>query len=107
MATKRQKKKAYNTAKKVAKNNPTLFIVIAILVVIALVGVGVYIYLNKDKLFNKENKNVPLTVNGEVQIYSIEMHDEYGDSLFIKYKDYDILIDSGNYGYAEKMWDRF
>ena len=101
MATKRQKKKAYNTAKKVAKNNPTLFIVIAILVVIALVGVGVYIYLNKDKLFNKENKNVPLTVNGEVQIYSIEMHDEYGDSLFIKYKDYDILIDSGNYGDAE------
>ena len=109
MATKRQKKKAYNTAKKVAKKNPTLFIVIAILVVIALVGVGVYLYFSEksntgQKNDNKDdNKNtiVPLSVDGEVQIYSIEMHDQYGDSLFIKYKDYDILIDSGNYGDGE------
>lgn len=96
MATKRQKKKAYNTAKKVAKNNPTLFIVIAILVVIALVGVGVYLYFSGA--FGNNKKKNAFIVNGDVQIYSIEMHDKYGDSLFVKYGDYDILIDAGDRG---------
>lgn len=110
MATKRQKKKAYNTAKKVAKNNPTLFIVIVVVVLLALLGLFAYLYASGklDDIFGKDKNNnentntvVPLSVNGDVQIYSIEMHDEYGDSLFIKYKDFDVLIDSGNYGDGE------
>ena len=112
MATKRQKKKAYNTAKKVAKKNPNLFIALILIVILIAGGVFAYLYFsgNLNKFLNKDNntnnntntnQNVPLSVNGEVQIYSIEMHDEYGDALFIKYKDYDVLIDSGNYGDAE------
>lgn len=108
MATKRQKKKAYNAAKKVAKNNPTLFIVIVVVVLLAIIGLFLFLYLTGrlDGLFGKnkdDNRNtiVPLSVDGEVQIYSIEMRDQYGDAIFIKYKDYDVLIDSGNYGDAE------
>lgn len=110
MATKRQKKKAYNTAKKVAKNNPTLFtlfiiiILIILIILLAICGVFAYLYfsgkLNINKKDDNKNNVVPLSVNGEVQIYSIEMRDEYGDAIFIKYKDYDVLIDSGNYGDA-------
>ena len=104
MATKRQKKKAAKVAKKVAKKY-LIIIVILLLIVIGLAIGGFILYKNGyfDKWLNKneEQNNTPLTVNGEVQIYSIEMHDEYGDSLFIKYKDYDVLIDSGNYGDAE------
>ena len=29
------------------------------------------------------------------------MHDKYGDSLFVKYGDYDILIDAGDRGYGQ------
>ncbi len=94
MATKRQKKKAYNTAKKVAKNNPTLFIVIVVVVLLAIIGIFLFLYLT-GRLGNNKKKNKFIT-NGDVQIYSIEMHDKYGDSLFIKYKDYDILIDAGD-----------
>ena len=109
MATKRQKKQAVKAAKKVAKKSPILFIVLALLVV-GLVVAGFILYKNGyfDKWFSKNQNNneaTPLTVNGEVQIYSIEMHDEYGDSLFIKYKDYDVLIDSGNYGDAQYVRD--
>ena len=42
----------------------------------------------------------PDTYN-ELNIYSIEMHDKYGDSLFITYGDYDILIDAGDDGDGE------
>lgn len=109
MATKRQKKKAYNTAKKVAKNNPTLFIIIVLIVLLVVGGIFAYLYfsgkLNNNNDNNKKNNSVPISVNGEVQIYSIEMRDEYGDALFIKYKDYDILIDSGNYGDAQYVRD--
>ena len=113
MATKRQKKKAYNTAKKVAKKNPGLVIAIVIILLLIIGGGFAYLYfsgnlnkfLNKSDNNTKTNQNVPLTVNGDVQIYSIEMRDEYGDALFIKYKDYDVLIDSGNYGDAEFVRD--
>lgn len=100
MATKRQKKKAYNTAKKVAKNNPTLFIVIIIVVLLAIVGLFAFLYFTGklDGILGKNKKKNEFIVNGDVQIYSIEMHDKYGDSLFIKYGDYDVLIDSGRYG---------
>lgn len=110
MATKRQKKKAYNTTKKIAKKYPILIIVI--LVILIALGVTAFIlYTNGyfDKWFNKnsnnENKDVPVEVNGNVQIYSIEMHDKYGDSLFIKYGDYDILIDAGDRGDGEFVRD--
>ncbi len=103
MATKRQKKKAYNTAKKVAKNNPTLFIVIAIIVILLLVGAGVYIYLNKDKLFNKENKNESVEIDKvlyeDFQIHFLELgNNNSGDSVYVKAGDNDILIDAGSRG---------
>lgn len=41
----------------------------------------------------------------ELHIYSIEMHDKYGDSLFITYGDYDILIDAGDDGDGEFVND--
>ena len=101
MATKRQKKKAYNTTKKIAKKYPILIVIVLVI----LIGLGVtalILYNNGyfDKWLNKEpqKQETPLSVNGEVQIYSIEMHDKYGDSLFIKYNDYDILIDAGDQG---------
>ncbi len=110
MATKRQKKKAYNTTKKIAKKYPIIFIVI--LIIIIALGVTAFILYNNgyfDKWFNKNTNNsnneVPIEVNGDVQIYSIEMHDEYGDSLFIKYGDYDILIDAGDRGDGEFVRD--
>ena len=77
MATKRQKQKAYKVAKKTAKKYPILFLFIVIILIG--IGVGVFILYNNgyfDKWFNKgedEKKIVPLSVNGEVQLYSIEM----------------------------------
>ena len=108
MATKRQKKKAYNTTKKIAKKYPILIVIVLVI----LIGLGVtalILYNNGyfDKWLNKEpqKQETPLSVNGEVQIYSIEMHDKYGDSLFIKYNDYDILIDAGDQGDGEFVRD--
>lgn len=46
---------------------------------------------------NKKPEDV-IVENGDLQIYAIEMHDQYGDALFVKYGDVDMLIDSGNYG---------
>lgn len=138
MATKRQKKKAVNTAKKVAKKNPTLAIVF--LVILLLIGgafAALYFTGTLDKWLHPEkaaptqttepsgsigtgenggaNGNVtpsqgssstqPIEVNGDVQIYSIEMRDKYGDSIFIKYGDYDILIDAGDDGDGEFVRD--
>ncbi len=112
MATKRQKKQAYRAAKKVAKKNPTLFIIL-VLIILVIAGVFAFLYFTGklDGILNKNNNsngsntqnptNTPLSVNGDVQIYSIEMRDKYGDSLFIKYGDYDILIDAGDRGDGE------
>ena len=108
MATKRQKKQAVRTAKKVAKKSPILFIILILLIVGLAVG-GFILYKNGyfDKWFSKnenqnsEVKDTPITVNGDIQIYSIEMRDKYGDSLFIKYGDYDVLIDAGDAGDGE------
>ncbi|MBQ6783643.1 MAG: MBL fold metallo-hydrolase [Acholeplasmatales bacterium] len=108
MATKRQKKQAVRTAKKVAKKSPILFIILVLLIVGLAVG-GFILYKNGyfDKWFSKnenqnsEVKDTPITVNGDIQIYSIEMRDKYGDSLFIKYGDYDVLIDAGDAGDGE------
>lgn len=104
MATKRQKKKAYNTTKKIAKKYPILIVVV--LVILIGLGVTAFILYNNgyfDKWLNKDKRSedAPISVNGEVQIYSIEMRDKYGDSLFIKYNDYDILIDAGDRGDGE------
>ena len=113
MATKKQKKKAINTAKKVAKKNPTIAIIILV-ILLAAAGVVAYLYFSGkfDEWFKKnnggntptqtsQNTQAPITINGDVQIYSIEMRDKYGDSIFIKYGDYDILIDAGDDGDGE------
>lgn len=102
MATKRQKKKAYNTVKKVAKNNPTLFIVIAILVVIALVGVGVYLYFS-GAFGNNKKKNESVEIDKvlyeDFQIHFLELgNNNSGDSVYVKAGDNDILIDAGSRG---------
>ncbi len=118
MATKRQKKQAYRAAKKVAKKNPGLVLAI-VLILILLIGVGIaYLYFSGalNKYISKggtttttspttTTAETPLSVNGDVQIYSIEMRDKYGDSIFIKYNDYDILIDAGDTGDGEFVRD--
>ena len=104
MATKRQKKKAYNTAKKVAKNNPTLFIVIAILVVIALIGVGVYLYFSgafkkNNDTNNNESVEIDKVLYEDFQIHFLELgNNNSGDSVYVKAGDNDILIDAGSRG---------
>ena len=110
-------KQVYKAAKKVAKKNPTLFIILVIFILLIGVGIGVGYYLYSNGYFGKPQNNggtttttpekpvTPVSVNGDVQIYSIEMRDKYGDSLFIKYKDYDILIDAGDKGDGEYVRD--
>ena len=112
MATKRQKKKALNQAKKTAKKYPIL-VVIVLLILIALGITAFILYKNGyfDKWFkktdtgNQQESNGSLVGDGDVQIYSIEMRDKYGDSIFIKYGDYDILIDAGDDGDGEFVRD--
>ncbi len=115
MASKRQKKKAIKTTKKVAKKYPILVIFI-LLVIIALVVVGIILYKNGtfDKWF-KKNAEPTQTETHEVhraedgysenviydnfQIHFMELGNEFaGDSTYIKAGDVDILIDAGSRG---------
>ena len=114
MATKRQKKKAYNTTKKIAKKYPIIFIVI--LIIIIALGVTAFILYNNgyfDKWFNKNSNNnnqsneIVYNEDGyneniiydNFQIHFMELNNEYaGDSTYIKAGDVDILIDAGSRG---------
>lgn len=106
MATKRQKKQAVKQIKKASKSHP-LLILFLLLIIAGLVVAGILLYRNGyfDKWFKKDNEPQTQTEgfvgDGDVQIYSIEMRDKYGDSLFIKYGDYEILIDAGDDGDGE------
>ncbi len=47
-----------------------------------------------------------LSINDEeLHVYVLEMHDKYGDSLYIKKGDFDMLIDSGDAGDGEYVRD--
>lgn len=109
MATKRQKKKAYNTAKKVAKKNPTLFIVL--ILVVLLIGGGIFAYLiisgkiNFNKTNDNNNNNTKESINvdnikyKDFQIHFMELgNNNSGDSVYIKAGENDILIDAGSRG---------
>ncbi len=112
MATKRQKKKALNKAKKTAKKYPIL-VVIVLLILIALGITAFILYKNGyfDKWFNKD-QNKPAEsgevkedgyteniIYGNFQIHFMELGNEYaGDSTYIKAGDVDILIDAGSRG---------
>lgn len=122
MATKRQKKQAYRAAKKVAKKNPTLFIIL-VLIILVIAGVFAFLYftgkldgiLNKNNTSNGSNtSNQQENINtGEKQedgivenieykdfsIHFMELGNEFaGDSVYIKAGDVDILIDAGSRG---------
>ena len=119
MATQRQKRKAINKAKKVAKKNPTILIII-ILILLVIAGIFAYLYFSGklDSWFKKNdngNSNqasqTQESQSGEVkedgvvenivyenfQIHFLELGNEYaGDSTYIKVGDVDILIDAGS-----------
>ena len=120
MATKRQKRKAYNTAKKVAKKNPTLVIVLILLIILIVGGAFAYLYFsgNLNKILNKgtnDNTTTSITttttnnpiqtedgineniIYDNLQIHFLELGNEYaGDSVYIKAGEKDILIDAGS-----------
>ncbi len=121
MATKRQKKQAVRTAKKVAKKSPILFIILVLLIVGLAVG-GFILYKNGyfDKWFSKDQNNTSdvsgnNTNNGtghvhedgvvedivydNFEIHFLELGNKYtGDSVYIKAGNNDILIDAGSRG---------
>ena len=112
MATKRQKKKAYNTTKKIAKKYPILIIVV--LVILIGLGVTAFVLYNNgyfDKWLNKSNNSQNdnshavehedgITENiiyDNFQIHFLELgNDKAGDSVYIKAGNNDILIDAGS-----------
>lgn len=131
MATKNQKKRAVKKVAKQANKNPKIFLVL-VLIVLIIGGTFAILYFTGtlDNIINKINgvkdaestETTPqstaqptssqstgtgqvFTGDGDVQIYSIEMRDKYGDSLFIKYGDYDVLIDAGDAGDGEFVRD--
>jgi len=115
MATKRQKKKAYNTAKKVAKKNPGLVIAIVIILLLIIGGGFAYLYFsgNLNKFLNKSDNNTTTTntnnsvraedgiieniIYDKFQVHFLELGNKSaGDSIYIKAGDTDILIDAGS-----------
>lgn len=127
MATKKQKKRAINTAKKVAKKKPLLVVFLLLLVIGA--GVAVIVLFNMgvfDKFIKKSDaqptgtsgtQQVEPSASGEIkkheaedgfsenivynnlQIHFMELGNKYtGDSTYIKAGDTDILIDAGSRG---------
>ena len=108
-----------SSRRKSSKKNKSVIVKLPLWAVVSLVIVGVvvfavwYIFIyEKDtkeeytsSIVETSSEETPISVNGEVQIYSIEMRDKYGDSLFIKYKDFDILIDTGDAGDGEFVRD--
>ena len=118
MASKRQKKKAFKTTKKVAKKYP-IIVIFVLLVIIALVVVGIILYKNGyfDKWFKKASEPTQTTqtethevhkaddgyseniIYNNFQIHFMELGNKYtGDSTYIKAGDVDILIDAGSRG---------
>ena len=105
MAKKSTKKKVVKAAKKVAKKNPALFVIILILVVA--LGIGGYFLYTKVIAPNQNNtseninsgksKSVYVGDAGAIDINFLELGNKYtGDSTFIKAGDVDILIDAGS-----------
>ena len=110
MATKRQKKKAYNTTKKIAKKYPILIVVV--LVILIGLGVTAFVLYNNgyfDKWFSKnDNQNSGEVTHSEdgyneniiyddFQVHFMELgNDKAGDSIYIKAGENDILIDAGS-----------
>ena len=117
MAKKSTNKKVMKAAKKVAKKNPAIFIIIVILVVALGIG-GYFVYSryiapqNQNNISESINKseNDSLSSNpsskttskyvgdaGAIDINFLELGNKYtGDSTFIKAGDVDILIDAGS-----------
>ncbi|MDE5715735.1 MAG: MBL fold metallo-hydrolase, partial [Anaeroplasmataceae bacterium] len=60
------------------------------------VTLKVRFYTTNYSLTKIYNVKVLKAENQDLMIYSIEMHQQYGDSTFIKYGDFDILIDAGD-----------
>ena len=105
MASKKStNKKVIKAAKKVAKKNPTLFVVLVILVIV--LGVGgffAYKYLiepNMSTRGSEPTSSQRSIYEGEttaMDINFLELGNKYtGDSTFIKAGDVDILIDAGS-----------
>ena len=111
MAKKKTTKKVIKTAKKVAKKNPALFIVLLILV--AALGVGGYFVYTKviapNNQQDQETKSqevssskapstsVYVPDSEAIDINFLELGNKYtGDSTFIKAGNMDILIDAGS-----------
>ena len=98
MAKKSTSKKVVKAAKKVAKKNPAVFVIIVILVIA--LGVGGYFLYTRVIAPNQNNtsqKSKYVGDAGAIDINFLELGNKYtGDSTFIKAGDVDILIDAGS-----------
>ena len=96
MASKKTTKKVVKIAKKMAKKNPGVFVLILILVIA--LGIGGYFLYTKVIAPNQENKTSQYVGDaGAIDINFLELGNKYtGDSTFIKAGDVDILIDAGS-----------
>ena len=101
MANKKTTKKVVKTAKKMAKKNPAVFVVVLILVAALAIG-GYFLYTKVIAPKLEENaetskKSVYVGDAGSIDINFLELGNKYtGDSTFIKAGDVDILIDAGS-----------
>ena len=99
MANKKTTKKVVKTAKKMAKKNPAVFVIILILVIA--LGIGGYFVYTRYIAPQKENETSQKSRYegdaGAIDINFLELGNKYtGDSTFIKAGDVDILIDAGS-----------
>ena len=99
MANKKTTKKVVKTAKKMAKKNPAVFVIVLILVIA--LGIGGYFVYTRYIAPQKENETSQKSRYegdaGAIDINFLELGNKYtGDSTFIKAGDVDILIDAGS-----------
>ena len=96
--TKSQKKKIVKTATAVAKNNPVLFVVLAVIIlIVAVVGYFVYTKMIAKNVSSFSLEEVPAVEGGELAVHTLELgNNNPGDCTYIKANGYDILIDAGS-----------
>ena len=109
-STSKTTKKVVKSAKKLAKKNPAIFVIILILVVALGIG-GYFIYtrviapnqnntsenINDTSNSSSKGKSIYVGDAGAIDINFLELGNKYtGDSTFIKAGDVDILIDAGS-----------
>ncbi len=75
------------------KKKRALLLVFLLLLILT---ISFYFFINKNTNIEENDNNNFNTNNDNLEIYSLEMKQQYGDSTLIKYGDYEILVDGGD-----------